>query len=69
MDEAVIENLHERIHAMSEADRVALDPICEVLQVYNRRARAGVRVLPNRVVALACADILKAYQDIVLSRP
>lgn len=68
VSEAEIGALTERIHAMHEEDRAALDPICEALRTCWRRERPGAMVLPNRVVALACLDLAKRFHATIMQR-
>lgn len=68
MTEADIEAATARLHAMSEEDRLALDPICEALRVCWKRERPGIMTLPNRVVALACLDLAKAFHATLMQR-
>lgn len=57
-----IDSLIERIEAMSEDERQTLDPIAKALGEYLRRERPPVMALPNRVVALACVNLLLEWQ-------
>lgn len=66
--EADIETITERLRAMSEEDRLALDSICEALRVCWRRESPGIMTLPNRVVALACLDLAKAFHATLMKR-
>lgn len=63
-----IEDLHDRLHAMAEEDRRALDPICEAIRHCWNRERPPMMVLPNRVVALAALDFAKRYSQIIASQ-
>ena len=61
--------LYDRIKVMLQGDLEALDPICVALQDYLLREReTGGHVMPNRVIALACVDLVKEWQQMVLSR-
>ena len=54
-------DLHNRVVAMSESERVALDPICEALR-YHQESNHPDRpyCMPNRIVALAAVDLMWA---------
>lgn len=59
-----IDALTERIEQMTEEERKALDPIAQAVEQYLRRERPPMFVLPTRIVALACVDVARAYQEI-----
>jgi len=63
-----IDTLIERIIAMPEEERRYLDPIASALGDYLRRERPPVMALPNRVIALACVDLLREWQRLELGR-
>ena len=66
MDESA---LIDRIKAMSEEDREALDPVCKALCDYLMRDwKTGAFPSPNRVIALACADLARKWQRSILER-
>jgi hypothetical protein len=64
-----LDELHERIGAMSENERLALDPIARALDAYLRRDHeSGAFPIPNRIVALACADLARQWQQKILEQ-
>ena len=69
MDEAQIEGLFARIEDMTEADRLHLDCICRGLTEYMEKTVTdrGYTV-PNRIVALACADVLMQWEQLMWER-
>jgi hypothetical protein len=64
IDDVQLGELFDRIHAMSEQDRLDLDPIARALGIYQAKyhAERGWRISPNRVVALAAVDLLNAWE-------
>lgn len=66
MTESEIQGLRERLRAMSDDDRRALDPICAALWHCWKRERPEIMCLPNRVVALACLELAKRFSESVL---
>lgn len=58
---------HDRLRSMSEEDRQALDPICEVLNPFL--SHLPIRCRANRVVALAVVDLLKQWNEEVMQGP
>lgn len=58
-----IDSLIERIEAMSEDERKALDPIAEALFHYLLREAPPTMLLPNRIIALACVDLMRQWQS------
>ncbi len=49
--------------------RAALDQICEAVEIYmHRHVPDAVRILPNRVAALACVDVVRAWSVLELSK-
>jgi hypothetical protein len=69
MTEEQIAELHDRVSAMTEEERLALDPIayalCEYQQGHEKR---GFYALANRVAALAAVDAVEAWNKTVLER-
>lgn len=65
-----LDNLFARIEAMTNADRERLDPIATALDEYVRRSHDhfGIICVPNRVVALACVDLLLAWDGAEIAR-
>ena len=67
--EAMDTDLHNRITAMSEAERVALDPICKALRDHQSAHHPDRGYcLPNRVVALAAVDLMWAVDKAAWER-
>lgn len=64
MTEDQIGDLAERVAAMSESERLELDPIAEALGVYHAKWQAsrGWWMCPNRIVALAAVDMVSAWE-------
>ena len=61
--------LHDRFKAMSEQEREALDSICTALREYLMRDwKTGPFVSPNRIIALACADLTRQWQKTIMER-
>lgn len=60
------EKLVERIQAMPEEERRALDPIAQALGEYFRREKPPVMPVPTRVIALACVDLARQWQELQL---
>ena len=63
MDKAKIVALIARVDAMSAQDREHLDDLCRALTKYREKTAAhrGYMV-PGRSVALACVDLLDAWE-------
>jgi hypothetical protein len=69
MDEDRIAELTARIEAMTEKERRALDPISAALEAYQREHyEGGGRCLPNRVIALACVNLMAAWEKTLWER-
>jgi hypothetical protein len=63
MTEEQIAELHDRVSAMTEEQRLALDPIAYALADYQEATNAkGWRIVPNRVAALAAVDAMNAWE-------
>lgn len=67
MDVEAIDALWERLESMGEDERRALDPIAYALDAYRARQRVRGSVVPNRIIALACVDLMQEW-DRVMSR-
>lgn len=69
IDEEEIARLVDRVAAMTEEDRIKiLDPICLGLKPGSKVRCPGARVLPNRVIALACLDLYEAWNRTIWER-
>jgi hypothetical protein len=70
MPEALLKELHDRIHAMTEQELEALDPIANALNDYHRVRPnpKGWRMAPNRVVALAAAELVTPWEQTIWER-
>jgi hypothetical protein len=69
MTEAHIAELHDRVSAMTEEQRLALDPIAYALAAYQEATNVEHwRVVPNRVAALAAVDAMNAWEKTIWER-
>ena len=61
--------LHNRVSAMPEVERDALDPICAALR-HHQESNHPDRpyCMPNRIVALAAVDLMWAYDKMAWER-
>ncbi len=61
--------LFNRVVAMSESERVALDPICEALRLHQESNHPDrPYCMPNRLVALAAVDLMWAVDKMAWER-
>lgn len=62
--------VEERIEAMTEDERLRLDGLAAALGDYMDGSpdRLGMFCVPNRVVALACVDLLRVWDRAMVSR-
>ena len=62
-------DLHNRVEAMSESERVALDPICAALR-YHQESNHPDRPysMPNRIVALSAVDLMWVWEKMMWDR-
>ncbi len=62
-------DLFNRVVAMPESERVALDPICEALQHHQKSSNPDrPYCMPNRIVALAAVDLMWANDKMAWER-
>lgn len=71
--EDLMNECYEEIEAMTEEQRLALDPISQALESYkcayqdNAAIGPGI-LLPNRIVALLAVKIMEAHDKIIWER-
>ena len=62
---------YDRLHAMTDSERKDLDGVCNGLDAYlsmHRHETRGGRILPNRIIALACIDLARQWEDDMWAR-